>query len=140
MHALEEGILDRFAEEMGMELLDDDVMRGIKERAERKREATAQAEAMKANLGVKEDSSRSMGGGDDGGGGGGSFKGGPGGGTAGTQWENAMARVLMMEQKAFFAQRPRMDPGRNLQPLPDVGTKKTSSSFSAAPQQKPPHR
>jgi hypothetical protein len=58
-----------------------------------------------------------------GGGGDGSFKGaGPGAGGDGNNWENAMARVLMMEQKAFFAQRPRMDPGRNLQPLPDVNS------------------
>ena len=91
--------------------------------------AATQAEAMKTSLG----------GGSEGGLGttgttGAGVPGSPKGqGSSQAQWENAMARVLMMEQKAFFAQRPRMDPGRNLQPLPDVLAKKSSTVAAVEP-------
>lgn len=119
VHAVEEGILDRYAEENGLEILDTDVMKKAREAASRARASKLEAEAFKADIGLgnrgmistqkdvmtpTRDGSLSVGGAQ----------------AEENSWENAMARVLMMEQKAFFAQRPRLDPGRNLQPLPNV--------------------
>lgn len=151
-HAVESGILDEFAEEHGMRLLNDDVMRRIRARAAAKRTAKAEAEATKASLGV------------DGGGGAetetaaalqqpkqkdnvriapspgvrvpvhdlpgadggmvsavdGDARDNNGSGSS-NSWENAMARVLLMEQKAFLAQNPLGSrTGRNLPQLPDT--------------------
>jgi hypothetical protein len=129
-HALEEGILDRFAQENGMQLLDTDVMRAIKARMEAKKAAALEAGAARAMVGLPDDgggtssaykkgpfvgTTSPAGGGADG-----SVAGGGGGGD-GDNWEVTMARVLMSEQKEFFALRPSgMDPGKTLQPLPET--------------------
>ena len=51
-HALEQGILDKFAEDSGLELLEDDVMRELKARAKAKQDKTKEAIRKSAMLGA----------------------------------------------------------------------------------------
>jgi hypothetical protein len=51
-HALEQGILDKFAHESGLELLEDDVMRELKARAKAKQDKTKEAIRKSAMLGA----------------------------------------------------------------------------------------
>ena len=51
-HALEQGILDKFAEDSGLELLEDDVMRDLKSRAQAKQERTKDALRKAAMVGA----------------------------------------------------------------------------------------